>query len=35
VVGALSIRDHEMHISAISMYRTDLKDKILEATNSE
>jgi hypothetical protein len=34
VVDALSRRAHEMHIAAISMYRTDLKDKIMEATNS-
>jgi hypothetical protein len=35
VVDALSRRVHEMHIATISMYRTDLKDKILEATNSD
>jgi hypothetical protein len=34
-VDALSRRAHEMHISAIIMYRTDLKDKIIEATNSD
>jgi hypothetical protein len=35
VVDALSIRAHEMHISAINMYMIDLKDKILEASNSD
>jgi hypothetical protein len=31
VVDALNRRAHEMHISSISMFNTDLKDKILEA----
>jgi hypothetical protein len=35
VVDALNKRAHEMHIAAISMYMTDLKDKIIEATNSD
>jgi hypothetical protein len=35
VVDALIRRAHEVHISAISMYRTNLKDKFLEATNSD
>jgi hypothetical protein len=34
VVDALRGRVHEMHISAIKMYKTHLKDKILEATKS-
>jgi hypothetical protein len=28
-------RAHEMHISTINMFNTDLKDKILEAANSD
>jgi Mg2+ and Co2+ transporter CorA len=35
VVDALNRRAHEVHISAINMYMTYLKDKILEATNSD
>jgi hypothetical protein len=35
VVDALSRRAHEVHVSAINMYKTYLKDKILEATNSD
>jgi hypothetical protein len=35
VVDALSRRAHEMHIAAISMYKIDLKDKIIAATNSD
>jgi hypothetical protein len=35
VVDALNRRAHEMHISAISMYNIDLKEKKLEATNSD
>jgi hypothetical protein len=34
VVDALSERAHEMHIVSISMYKNDMKDKIIEATNS-
>jgi hypothetical protein len=34
VVDALRRREHEMHIASISMYRNDLKDKIIAATNS-
>jgi HD-like signal output (HDOD) protein len=33
VVDALDRRVHEVRISAISMFNTDLKDKILEAAN--
>jgi hypothetical protein len=33
VADALSRRAHEKHISAISMYTIDLKDKIIAATN--
>jgi hypothetical protein len=35
VADALNIRAHEVHVSVISMYRIDLKGKILEATNSD
>jgi hypothetical protein len=35
VVDALSRRAHEVHIVAISMYRTNLKDKIVSTTNSD
>jgi hypothetical protein len=35
VVDALSRRAHEMHILSISMYKTDLKDKMIAATNSD
>jgi hypothetical protein len=34
VVDTLSRRAHEVHIAAISMYGTDLKDKIVAAANS-
>jgi hypothetical protein len=34
VVDALSRTAHEVHVSAINMYRKDLKDKIIETTNS-
>jgi hypothetical protein len=34
VANALSRRAHEVHIESISMYRTDLKEKIIAATNS-
>jgi hypothetical protein len=30
----LSRREHEVHISTISMFNTNLKDRILEAENS-
>jgi hypothetical protein len=32
VVDALSRRVHELHATAISMYRNDIKRRILEAT---
>jgi hypothetical protein len=35
VVDALSRRVHEMHATTISMYKSDLKDKILEAAKSD
>jgi hypothetical protein len=35
VVDALSRRVHEMHATAISMYQSDLKDKIIEAAKSD
>ena len=35
VVDALKRRAHEVHISAINMYKTYLKDKILEEKNSD
>jgi hypothetical protein len=35
VANALSMRSHEMHIAAIGMYITDLKDKIIEVANSD
>jgi hypothetical protein len=35
VVDALSRRVHELHATTISMYQTDLKDKILEAAKSD
>jgi hypothetical protein len=31
VTNALSRRVHELHVTSISMYQSDLKDKILEA----
>jgi hypothetical protein len=34
VVDALSRRLHELHATTISMYQSDLKDKILEAAKS-
>ena len=33
VVDALSRKVHELHATTISMYRTDIKDRILEATS--
>jgi hypothetical protein len=33
VVDALSRRVHELHATTISMYQSDLKDRILEAAN--
>jgi hypothetical protein len=35
VVDALSRRVHELHATAISMYRTDIKRRILEAANAD
>jgi hypothetical protein len=35
MVDALNIRAHETHMESISMYRTNLKDKIIEAANSD
>jgi hypothetical protein len=35
VVDALSRRVHEMHATTISMYQTDLCDKILEVSKSD
>jgi hypothetical protein len=35
VTDALSRRAHEVHIASINMYRIDLKDKIIAATNSD
>jgi len=35
VVDTLSRRAHEMHIATIIMYTYELKDKIIEATNSD
>jgi hypothetical protein len=34
MVDALSKRVHEMHVIAISMYSSDLKDKILEVVTT-
>jgi hypothetical protein len=34
VDNALNRRAHEVHIAAISMYKTDMKDKIIAAANS-
>jgi hypothetical protein len=34
VADALSTRAHEMHISVIKMFNTDLKDTNLKAANS-
>jgi hypothetical protein len=33
VADALSRKVHELHATTISMYRTEIKDRILEATN--
>jgi hypothetical protein len=33
LADALSIKVHELHATTISMYRTELKDRILEAAN--
>jgi hypothetical protein len=35
VVDALSIKVHESHATSISMYRTEIKDRILEASNAD
>jgi hypothetical protein len=35
VVDALSRRAHEVHVAAINMYMTDLKDQIIAAGNSD
>jgi hypothetical protein len=35
VVDALNRRAHEVHVEAINMYRTDIKDKIIAETNSD
>jgi hypothetical protein len=35
VANELNIRVHEMHATTISMYQSDLKDKIIEATKSD
>jgi hypothetical protein len=35
VVYALNRRAHDMHVAATSMYRINLKDKIIEETNSD
>ena len=35
VADALSRRMHELHATTISMYRTDIKGRILEATNAD
>jgi hypothetical protein len=35
VVDALSRKVHELHATAISMYRTEMKDIILEAANTD
>jgi hypothetical protein len=35
VVDALSRRVHELHVKAISMYQTIVKNKIMEATNTD
>ena len=34
VVDALNRKVHELHATAISMYRTEMKDRILEAANT-
>jgi hypothetical protein len=33
VANALSTKVHELHPAAISMYQTEMKDRILEAAN--
>jgi CRISPR/Cas system-associated protein Cas7 (RAMP superfamily) len=35
VVDALIRRDHEVHVAAISMYMTDIKDQIIAVENSD
>ena len=35
VTDALSRKMHELHATTISMYRTEIKDRILEATNAD
>jgi hypothetical protein len=35
VFDALSRRVHELHATAISMYQTDIKRKIMEAANAD
>jgi hypothetical protein len=35
VADALSRKVHDLHASAISIYRTDIKDRILEAANAD
>jgi hypothetical protein len=35
VVNALSRKVHELHVAAISMYWNEMKDKILEAANTD
>jgi hypothetical protein len=35
VAGALSRKVHELHATAISMYQTEMKDRILEAANAD
>jgi hypothetical protein len=35
VVDALSKKEHKLHAIAISMYRTEIKDRILEAANAD
>ena len=35
MVDALSRRVHELHATSISMYQTDIKRKIMEATNAD
>jgi hypothetical protein len=34
VVDALNRKEHELHATTISMYKTEIKDKILEAANA-
>jgi hypothetical protein len=34
VVDALNRRVHELHVTAISMYQSDLKDRIIEVVKS-